>query len=182
MDRVCALIRQGFALRGIAERDGMPTLDTLGKWLEESRAFRARYELARKMQREIFADDVLALARAVAGPDVAADEIPGLKLRIEALKWRVGGLPKNDGDSHRPGFELDDEAVERLQRAAERIRKRHAATDGAVDGAQSDGAPSEEAGAQPADAPPDDAPENRFAASPWDDDAASDHDPWGDER
>lgn len=120
-ERVCALVRQGCALRDIAAREGMPTLETLSGWLADDSEFRARYERARQVQSEIFGDDVVRLADAVADSDLA-----GIKLRIDARKWRVGVIGKDDGGG--AGLAgLDAEMIERLEAAAVRVAQWNAA-------------------------------------------------------
>jgi hypothetical protein len=122
-ERVCGLLRQGHALRAIAARKRMPTLDTLTRWLTEDSAFRADYDRAREAQREIFADDVVALADALAGSSAA-----GLKLRIDARKWRVALMDKQTaakGKKDRGG--PPDDLIERLEEAERRIAEQNAA-------------------------------------------------------
>jgi putative ubiquitin-RnfH superfamily antitoxin RatB of RatAB toxin-antitoxin module len=138
-DRVCTLIRQGHGLRAIAAREGMPTLDTLTQWLVEDSDFRARYERACHAQREVFAGDVVTLADAIAESDLA-----GIKLRIDARKWRVGVLGKDVGNDAAAMVGVDNDVIERLQAAADRIARANAAAADAPSEASADDA---EAGA-----------------------------------
>ncbi|MGE5537321.1 MAG: hypothetical protein ACM30I_01795 [Gemmatimonas sp.] len=115
--RVCALIRQGFGLREIARRPGMPTLDTLTRWITEEDAFRVEYDRARQTQTEVYADDVVALADAVADGDLA-----GVKLRVDVRKWHVvltRGAARPGGDK---GL-VDEEVLRRFAAATERLAR-----------------------------------------------------------
>jgi len=117
-ERVCALIRQGVALRAIAARADMPTLDTLDRWLREDVAFRLGYASARKLQSAVLSDDLVILTDAIASPDNA-----GLKLRMDARKWRVGELRQDEdkgGGAKTPDFDV--EVTARLQEALDRVK------------------------------------------------------------
>ncbi|HTI86323.1 MAG TPA: hypothetical protein VL966_06945 [Alphaproteobacteria bacterium] len=119
--RVCALVRQGLGLREIAERPGMPTLDTLMRWIDEEELFRGPYERARQTQSEIFADDVVTLADAL-----AAGDFDGLKLRIDARKWHVT-LTRKSMRTVADDGPVDDETIRRLGEAAENLARYEAA-------------------------------------------------------
>lgn len=116
-ERVFALIRQGHALSDIAAREGMPTLDTLQRWSTENAAFRTQYERTRQFQSDILADQVVAMADLITLADSE-----GLKLRIEARKWRVAMIRKDRPAPGAPAAEPSDDTVARLQRALDRIR------------------------------------------------------------
>jgi hypothetical protein len=113
------MIDRGYALSAIAARTGMPSIDTLCGWLSENDDFRERYDAARGHRREKFADEVVALADTVAGQSAA-----GMRLRLDARKWRVALMDKEaagkntDADAHK------DEFVARLREAEARIAAR----------------------------------------------------------
>jgi hypothetical protein len=116
-ERVCALVCRGVGLRDIAARAGMPTLETLHRWLDEDAAFRRSYASACKLQRTVLSDDVVTLTDAIASPDNA-----GLKLRTDARRWRVAELRQDEdtgGGAQKPDF--DEEVTARLQAALDRV-------------------------------------------------------------
>lgn len=117
-ERVCALVCQGVALREIAARAGMPTLETLYRWLREDEDFRLGYASACKFQRRVLSDDVVVLTDAIASPDNA-----GLKLRTDARRWRVSEFRQDedkDGGAKTPDFDV--EVTARLQEALDRVK------------------------------------------------------------
>lgn len=122
MARVAALIAQGYTLPAIASRRGKPDIETLRRWLAESEQLQDAYDKARDRRNELLADDAVALADTLADANNA-----GLKLRIDARKWRAT-LNRKDGKEKRTGAWPPPDLAERLQRAHERIAK-HAAED-----------------------------------------------------
>lgn len=117
-ERVCALVCQGVGLREIVARAGMPTLETLQRWLKEDEDFRLSYASACKFQRRVLSDDLVVLTDAIASPDNA-----GLKLRMDARKWRVGELRQDEdkgGGAKTPDFDV--EVTARLQEALDRVK------------------------------------------------------------
>jgi hypothetical protein len=121
MERVAALIAQGHTLANIAHRRGLPSVTTLRQLCAENAKLREAYDQARDRRNEQLADDAVALA------DTLADTGPaGLKLRIEARKWRVA-IDRKDGkkppDNAQKKAALREE-TERLQRALERVKHR----------------------------------------------------------
>jgi hypothetical protein len=131
-------------LRDIAAQPDMPTVDTLKDWLAKNPDFRAEFDAARQFQSEIFADDVVALANALAQFDVA-----GLKLRIDALKWRSSVLRKNGEKGGVDLAALDAEMIARLEAGLQRATAmgvedaERASTSEPDDGVESDSTGSE---------------------------------------
>ena len=114
--RVSSLIAQGYTLTAICRKPGQPNIETLRHWLAENEKLRDAYEQARDLRNEQLADDAVALADTLADANNA-----GLKLRIDARKWRAG-LNRKDGkkeDKNRP----DPDFAARLQRAIDRGRQ-----------------------------------------------------------
>ena len=116
-ERVLSLVRRGNALDVIAAQEGMPTLDTLQRWLDENTAFRAQYDRARQLQGEVLADQVITVIDLTTSADNA-----GGKLRAEARKWRYDAIRKDRPAPGTAAREPSEETVARLQRALERVR------------------------------------------------------------
>jgi transcriptional regulator with XRE-family HTH domain len=121
-ERVSELICQGYTLREIAARAGMPTLSTLQHWYSENETFRAYYVRVRQFQREVLADDIMAIADAFNVID-RADR----KVSIDARESRIDQINKTHPEAAGAAAFNAHETLERLQRALERVRKREAA-------------------------------------------------------
>lgn len=88
--RACALVAEGYDLTTIAAHDGLPSVDTLRRWLTERDDFRARYETARPAREDRWTADVVALVDSLAG-----EKRSGIRLRADARKWRLAALRKD---------------------------------------------------------------------------------------
>lgn len=95
--RVCERIAAGESLRAICGRRDMPDKATLLRWLLDDRreAFRRHYALAREVQADVLADELVEIADGARDKDDAALA----KLRIDTRKWMAGKLrPKKYSD------------------------------------------------------------------------------------
>ncbi len=116
IERIGALIAQGYTLSAIAGKRGLPDIETVRHWFAENAKLREAYEQARDLRNELLAEDAVALA------DTLADANPAsLKLRIDARKWRAG-LNRKDGKKEQKNGR-DPDFADRLQRALDRARK-----------------------------------------------------------
>lgn len=116
IERIGALIAQGYTLSAIARKRGLPNIETVRHWFAESESLREAYEQARDLRNELLAEDAVALA------DTLADANPAtLKLRIDARKWRAG-LNRKDGKKEQKNGR-DPDFADRVQRMIERGRK-----------------------------------------------------------
>jgi hypothetical protein len=107
---VCARIEDGVGLRKICAEEGMPSVRTLYRWLESDTEFRALYARARKIQADVFADEIVAVAYApLVGKKIrqtkdgtfqeVGDCVERSKLIVDALKWAASKLaPDKYGD------------------------------------------------------------------------------------
>jgi hypothetical protein len=66
-DRVCELIIEGFSLRAICEKADMPSRRSMFYWLQNNPEFRERYEIARLMQVEYWAHEIIEIADDASG-------------------------------------------------------------------------------------------------------------------
>jgi hypothetical protein len=88
--RVRALVSEGYDLTAIAAHDGLPSADTLRRWLTERDDFRAHYERSRPAREDKWTADIVALVDSLAG-----EKRSGVRLRVEARKWRLAMLRKD---------------------------------------------------------------------------------------
>lgn len=88
---ICERIASGQSLRTICENSEMPARSTVHKWLSESESFRDFYGIARELQADELAGQVLQIADTATDAQLA-------KLRMDARIWYAGKVrPKKYG-------------------------------------------------------------------------------------
>lgn len=93
---ICSRIAEGESLRSICEDAGMPDRSTVARWLPQHGEFRAAYVVAREMQADLHADEILALADACSEE---AGAVAKARVQIDARKWWTSKVaPKKYGD------------------------------------------------------------------------------------
>jgi hypothetical protein len=107
-DRVCELMIEGQSLRQVCEMPGMPSRQSIFNWLEKNEEFRQRYEIARLMQVECWAHEIIEIADDTSGDFVINERgervvdhenINRARLKIDARKWLMSKLhPQRYGD------------------------------------------------------------------------------------
>ena len=107
-DRVCELMIEGLSLRKICEVEGMPSRQSIFNWLEKNEQFRQRYEIARAMQVEFWAHEIIEIADDTSGDFIINEHgervfdhenVQRAKLKIDARKWLMSKLhPARYGD------------------------------------------------------------------------------------
>jgi hypothetical protein len=106
-ERVLSLIGHGYGLREIAARNGMPTVDTICRWIADNEDFRKRYEAARRARAEMLADEAAVLK---------AQE---MRFRIQLLKRRIEDARRAGSDADAgtgaPSRPLDEETLARFR-------------------------------------------------------------------
>ena len=92
-ERICTMLAGGMSLKRILENEpGMPSRDTVYKWLIEDADFSDNYTRAREAQADFYADEITDIADTEDDPNKA-------RVRIDARKWAAGKLkPKVYGD------------------------------------------------------------------------------------
>jgi hypothetical protein len=96
-ERICAGIAQGKSLVAVLKGSGMPTYNTVLRWLADERYadFRGMYARAREMQADYLADQIVDIADTATGKDDAQ----AVKVRCDARKWVASKLrPRKYGD------------------------------------------------------------------------------------
>ncbi|HET9149494.1 MAG TPA: hypothetical protein VFO61_03350 [Alphaproteobacteria bacterium] len=85
-ERVLSLVRHGHALREIAARNGMPTVDTLCRWIGENKDFAKRYRAARRARDQMLADEAALL------------KAREMRLRVAMLERRIPRARTTDAE------------------------------------------------------------------------------------
>lgn len=112
-DEVCRRLVEGESLRAICRAKGMPDKSTILRWLAADEDFRTQYAIARDMQAEALADEIIDISDD-AGCDwterlrrdgtvervLDAEHVQRARLRVDARKWLAAKLsPKKYGDA-----------------------------------------------------------------------------------
>src|SRR3954471_18390830 len=81
-ERICKRIAEGESLRAICRDPGMPTEGAVRAWARDNRdEFRSRYRLARELQLEYWADQIVEIA------DASESDPRDRQVRIDTRKW-----------------------------------------------------------------------------------------------
>lgn len=113
--RICGELASGKSLASICDKEGMPSIMTVYRWLQAHESFREDYARAREDQADTLADEILKIADEA--PQTSVQERGGAevtvvdsaaiqhqKLRVDARKWIAAKMkPKKYGDK----LELD---------------------------------------------------------------------------
>jgi hypothetical protein len=107
-DRVLGRMVEGDSLRKICEMEGMPSRRSIFYWLKDNEEFRERYEIARLMQVEYWAHEIIEIADDTSGDFIITEQgervvdhenINRARLRVDARKWLMSKLhPQRYGD------------------------------------------------------------------------------------
>lgn len=96
MTEICRRLIEGESLRTICEAADMPDRATVARWLAQNDDLRKEYTLAREMQAETYADEIVDIADKSYDRDSAA----AAKVKFEARKWVASKLlPKKYGEA-----------------------------------------------------------------------------------
>jgi len=107
-NRICALIEQGSSLRAIARMEGMPSQETLRKWLCERDDFLEQYTRAREHQADSIFEEILEIADDGSNDYMQNDDdkivlnsehVQRSRLRVDSRKWMLARMsPRKYGD------------------------------------------------------------------------------------
>src|SRR3954470_5518267 len=90
-DTICERLSEGESLRSICRDPGMPTEGAVRAWARENRdGFASRYRLARELQLEFWADQIVEIA------DASASDPRDRQVRIDTRKWLMSKLGPRD--------------------------------------------------------------------------------------
>jgi hypothetical protein len=127
---ICGLIIEGYTLRQVAAKDGMPTKAAICRWLAKHEEFRDLYARAREFQAEHMADETLEIAddatndwmvrEGKSGDDtvfaINGEHVQRSRLRVDTRKWLMSKLaPKKYGDKITQEHDVTDKAAEALK-------------------------------------------------------------------
>ena len=99
IEELLQALTDGAPLSSIVEGDEWPSYRSIFRRLEKDDEFRKRYDRARAIQAERWADELITLANSLP-EDATAEQIGATKLKIDTLKWIIGKrLPKVYGDA-----------------------------------------------------------------------------------
>jgi hypothetical protein len=107
-ERICELIIEGVSLRKICEMEHMPSRRTVFYWLKDNEGFREQYQIARLIQVEYWAHEIIEIADDTSGDFIINEHgervvdhenINRARLKIDARKWLMSKLhPQRYGD------------------------------------------------------------------------------------
>lgn len=110
-EAICARLAGGRSLRRICGDGDMPSLTSVMRWLAERPQFRQRYAVARSLQADLFADQILEIADGDDGAS-GSEAVQRARLRVDTRKWLMARLaPRKYGDKLLSGESEGDAAV-----------------------------------------------------------------------
>jgi hypothetical protein len=140
-DLIAEQIMEGLTIKEIGELEGFPPASTITGWLYSGRfpEFAAQVKAARKARAEIYADEVIGIAKTTTKDTVLED-----RLKSELYKWgaevgnpdEFGKRTKVTGDAHQPIAFLIDTGIRRAEESASVVQ---IPADGALSGPSSAG-------------------------------------------
>lgn len=105
---LCDHLVEGLSLRQASCLEGMPSRETVRRWLRDKPEFRARYARACEFRADALCDEMIEIADDSSndwrpgrnGPTCNTENIQRAKLQIDARKWLIVRLaPKKYGTS-----------------------------------------------------------------------------------
>lgn len=117
-DLICAKVMEGYTVKEIGKMQGFPPDYVIYSWVSKYPEFAADVKKAKKMRAEIFADEVIGIARSTSKDTVLED-----RLKSELLKWgaevgdpeQFGKKTKITGDARQPVAFLIDTGIRRAE-------------------------------------------------------------------
>lgn len=98
---ICEAIASGMSLKKVCEVQGMPTRQTVYKWLSVYPKFFDAYERAREISAQSIEDEALDMARTLAGDnDFTGTKVQAYNIAMQQLRWSAGHRDPNRYGSH----------------------------------------------------------------------------------
>lgn len=94
---ICALLAEGNALVEIAQREDMPAIRTIYRWLIVHEEFRQLYTQAREWQGETMADRAALMA--TKGSQMISDPAVA-RVQLDAIKWAAAKFNKKYSEKY----------------------------------------------------------------------------------
>ena len=132
-DLICERLSDGESLRAICQDENLPDRKTVTRWTNTNEAFREQYRIAREIQIELLADEIIDIAddatndfiertRQDGSTEMVVDHenINRSRLRIDTRKWMLSKLkPGTYGDKIQHANAAGDGNTEVVYRWAE---------------------------------------------------------------
>lgn len=135
-DTVCARIAEGRSLRSVCSDEGMPTLPTFLRWVNERPALAEQYAHARANGLDALAEETLQIAddgsndwmerhaKDSVGYELNGEHVQRSKLRVDTRKWLLSKLaPKKYGDKLELAGDKDNPLTVVVQRLTDEAKK-----------------------------------------------------------
>lgn len=95
IDIICERLCTGESLRSILKTEGMPSMPTVMRWLLNRPEFESKYVRARRLQAEVWADEMIDIAddstndymEKKGGVELNPENIQRSKIRLEQRRW-----------------------------------------------------------------------------------------------
>lgn len=113
--KICALITEGWSLRQICDRDGMPHRATVLRWISERADFKTQYANARQLQADALEEEMSDIEDMTLVGELDAK---AAAVVLRSKQWRASKLaPKKYGERLELGGTLDvNNKIERITR------------------------------------------------------------------
>lgn len=99
---ICERLMSGESLRSICSDEAMPEKPTVLRWLRDIEQFRTQYTIAREVQMELMAEEILSISDDDSGDDTpftGVNHVNRHRLMVDTRKWIMSKLaPKKYGD------------------------------------------------------------------------------------
>lgn len=116
---ICSMIRDGYPIASIGNKNGLPDTDTIYYWKRHHPDFALALSEARECAAEAFANKAVLTADLATGQ--SKDELAASKLQVDTYKWMAekmnpelyGNRTKVTGDAERPLTIIVDTGIKR---------------------------------------------------------------------
>ena len=96
--QICSIVAtNSTGLVEVSVNPNMPDLTTIAKWLADPamEAFKQAYNTARRIQADLLADEMIAIADMQLSEGFNAPQVSLVKIRIETREWKASKLAPN---------------------------------------------------------------------------------------
>tara|TARA_B100000989_G_scaffold82892_1_gene59275 strand:- start:2402 stop:2872 length:471 start_codon:yes stop_codon:yes gene_type:complete len=122
LNKICQYITEGKSLRTICKLDGMPSIQSAMKWLNNDDEFYKMYKIARENQGDLYGEMI---------NDIAMDLINGkrndfqnCRVAIDGLKWTVSKMNSKWSERQTLDVNQTNSYVDELSKVQDTIRQR----------------------------------------------------------
>jgi len=90
-ERILERMAQGASLNSICREDGMPSIASVFRWLDEDKAFQEKYARAINMRADVKFDELDDVSEEAAMAESAV-RVAGLRLKADNIKWQLARM------------------------------------------------------------------------------------------